>query len=564
MDMTPIQWILIVLLVLLIAVGIYMLTRKPASGQDRHEEDGQLSTNYGEGGQHVAAGDAGATSRADLYDQEADAPGLETSVEEEPIEAPVWQEDDSLGQDTATGGTIEIVEEEPVISATEDVEPTHAPADPADPADHGDREQMSYGDPQAEDFASETVYAEAPAEDYAVDGTVDSTDDTGSSAHDAGTSDLDTSDPGTDQVETTDVPDTVVADDNDDVPGDAAAAGFPGATGATAMGSQLASDDQETDHTADDVATAGEGDQHESPMDDDHDDPTTENHGPEEGEDGTHDRDAQTDEVVVDDAAVADDRPSDDVVVEEVVVDEVVIVDEPVAADEPADDQDARPDEVVVDDTASADGPPPDDVVVEEVVVDEVVIVDGPVAADEPEADEPSADEAEAAGHDQPQVVMVDVNDYGTGESVQPDHDRDHRESEQHDTDEHHRSEVAEHPAAQEVTRDEPAAEETTYAVVDEDQHLDTGDEHSADETVEEPADEPDPLIEASPYGVGSAIPDDEGQGPAGYEIKGNAGSMLFHTPDSPSYGESTPEVFFENEDAARAAGFAHWDRKRR
>lgn len=66
------------------------------------------------------------------------------------------------------------------------------------------------------------------------------------------------------------------------------------------------------------------------------------------------------------------------------------------------------------------------------------------------------------------------------------------------------------------------------------------------------------------PYGPGSAVPAEDGSGPAGWTIKGNAGSMLFHTPDSPSYEHTTAEVWFESEEAARAAGFAHWDRKRR
>lgn len=67
-----------------------------------------------------------------------------------------------------------------------------------------------------------------------------------------------------------------------------------------------------------------------------------------------------------------------------------------------------------------------------------------------------------------------------------------------------------------------------------------------------------------SPYGPGTALPDEDGSGPQGWAIKGNAGSMLFHTPDSPSYAESRAEVWFESEQTARAAGFAHWDRKRR
>lgn len=68
----------------------------------------------------------------------------------------------------------------------------------------------------------------------------------------------------------------------------------------------------------------------------------------------------------------------------------------------------------------------------------------------------------------------------------------------------------------------------------------------------------------AGPYGPGSAEPGPDGSGPYGWAVKGNRGSMLFHTQDSPSYQDSTAEVWFESEDAARAAGFKHWDRKRR
>jgi len=265
MDMTPIQWVLIVLLVLLIAVGVYMLTRKPSSGQGRNEQAGedaasQSAASYGAGGEHVAAGDAGATPSAPLYDQEADAAAQESSVQDDPIDAPVWDGDDSLGQDTATGGDIEIVEEEPVVSATEDVEPRYA--DSAENADDGDRDQMSYGDPQAEDFASETVYAEAPVQDYtAVD--------------DAQHVETYTADP--DDVDASEVPDAVVMDDGDDVPSDAAAAGFGGAKGATVMGGDQASDHEvgaDADLHADSerMADVHEGHAHEHPV--------TENLGP--------------------------------------------------------------------------------------------------------------------------------------------------------------------------------------------------------------------------------------------------------------------------------------------
>src|SRR5690606_41616194 len=59
------------------------------------------------------------------------------------------------------------------------------------------------------------------------------------------------------------------------------------------------------------------------------------------------------------------------------------------------------------------------------------------------------------------------------------------------------------------------------------------------------------------------AEPAEDGSGPAGWQIKGNAGSMLFHNTDSPSYEAVRAEVWFESEEAAKAAGFAHWeDRK--
>ena len=40
------------------------------------------------------------------------------------------------------------------------------------------------------------------------------------------------------------------------------------------------------------------------------------------------------------------------------------------------------------------------------------------------------------------------------------------------------------------------------------------------------------------------------------YTIKGNADSMIFHTPDSPSYHRTVAEVWFASEDDAVAAGF--------
>jgi hypothetical protein len=59
------------------------------------------------------------------------------------------------------------------------------------------------------------------------------------------------------------------------------------------------------------------------------------------------------------------------------------------------------------------------------------------------------------------------------------------------------------------------------------------------------------------PYGAGSVEPPEDGSVPAGYEIKGNADSMLYHEPGSPFYDATKAEVFFATADDAERAGFA-------
>ena len=67
--------------------------------------------------------------------------------------------------------------------------------------------------------------------------------------------------------------------------------------------------------------------------------------------------------------------------------------------------------------------------------------------------------------------------------------------------------------------------------------------------------------VPAGPYGKGSASPGADGGGPAGWPIKGNVDSMLYHPPDSPAYGETIAEVWFFDEETAKAAGFDKWDK---
>ncbi len=65
-------------------------------------------------------------------------------------------------------------------------------------------------------------------------------------------------------------------------------------------------------------------------------------------------------------------------------------------------------------------------------------------------------------------------------------------------------------------------------------------------------------------YGEGSAEAVPHQGPPDGFTIKGNAQSMLFHTPDSPYYGRTKPNVWFRSETDAERAGFTKYTRRPR
>jgi large subunit ribosomal protein L22 len=75
------------------------------------------------------------------------------------------------------------------------------------------------------------------------------------------------------------------------------------------------------------------------------------------------------------------------------------------------------------------------------------------------------------------------------------------------------------------------------------DETTESTDTTEVDETLELPA--------------GAAAPLEDGSQPEGFPIKGNANSMLYHTPDSPFYERTVPEVWFATEDDAEAAGYS-------
>jgi hypothetical protein len=70
-----------------------------------------------------------------------------------------------------------------------------------------------------------------------------------------------------------------------------------------------------------------------------------------------------------------------------------------------------------------------------------------------------------------------------------------------------------------------------------------------------------EPATEASGFQAGewdgSVLADEDGNGPDTHPIKGNADSMLYHTPDSRYYTITKAEVWFDTEEHAEAAGFS-------
>ena len=88
-------------------------------------------------------------------------------------------------------------------------------------------------------------------------------------------------------------------------------------------------------------------------------------------------------------------------------------------------------------------------------------------------------------------------------------------------------------------------------AATADDDAADTADDDAADEATA-PAGE----FAAAEY-AGAVLPDADGNGPDTHPIKGNADSMLYHTPESRYYKVTKAEVWFDTEENAEAAGFA-------
>ncbi len=64
-------------------------------------------------------------------------------------------------------------------------------------------------------------------------------------------------------------------------------------------------------------------------------------------------------------------------------------------------------------------------------------------------------------------------------------------------------------------------------------------------------------MAEAQGEWAGAKSPNADGSAPQGFEIKGNADSMLYHEPDTRYYDQTVAEVYFDTVEHAEAAGFS-------
>lgn len=113
---------------------------------------------------------------------------------------------------------------------------------------------------------------------------------------------------------------------------------------------------------------------------------------------------------------------------------------------------------------------------------------------------------------------------------------------------------VAAAPAAKKTTAKKATAKKVTVAAVPAAKKA-----PAAKKTATKTAAKKAPAKKAVAAGrfPGSAAPLPGGRAPsAQYKIKGNEDSMIYHTPDSPFYGQTIAETWFKTEAAAVAAGF--------
>jgi large subunit ribosomal protein L4 len=115
---------------------------------------------------------------------------------------------------------------------------------------------------------------------------------------------------------------------------------------------------------------------------------------------------------------------------------------------------------------------------------------------------------------------------------------------------------VAEAPGDETDDADETVdADETADDAVEAD---DADDAVEADDDADDAVEAAGDVVEfAAGEWDGSVTADADGNGPESHLIKGNADSMLYHTPGSRFYKQTKAEVWFDTEESAEAAGFS-------
>jgi large subunit ribosomal protein L22 len=117
--------------------------------------------------------------------------------------------------------------------------------------------------------------------------------------------------------------------------------------------------------------------------------------------------------------------------------------------------------------------------------------------------------------------------------------------------------ESAEDATDEELAADELVIEAETDVTADADADAEADALVDAEESAD--SDAADGEVATTEYGEweGSVLPLDDGSGVTGFEIKGNASSMLYHEPGTRYYDITKAEVYFDNVANAEAAGFA-------
>jgi large subunit ribosomal protein L17 len=107
------------------------------------------------------------------------------------------------------------------------------------------------------------------------------------------------------------------------------------------------------------------------------------------------------------------------------------------------------------------------------------------------------------------------------------------------------------------VTAEAEAARNTKFAADEKKKSAPKGESKAAPETAADVEVEESESDDEHPYGAASRAALEDGSEPAGFPVKGNADSMLYHTPGSEYYDRTVAEVWFKTEEDAEAAGFS-------